>query len=299
MLYITLRQLEYVVGVAKAGSLTAAAAKLNVSQPALSVAITRVEDLQKQKIFIRKKGTQINLTAFGQIFVKHAKELLENARKLEDPDYLSSGQMQRLSIGCSYDLAPSYLAPILKHIRCVFPEIELISHEMGIEELAISIRDGVLDFALSYDLGFDANFERDIFKDIIPHAFVSMDHPLATFSEISLQELAKEKLILSNQELSINHMLNLFRRYDLMPQIVHRASSVEVMRSLAANDEGVGISYTLPPNEFSYDGKKLCKLRITNTEAIEPIVLVRNKLSPPMSPLLEVIEAVRSMGSQK
>lgn len=296
MLYITLRQLEYVVGVAKAGSLTRAASQMNVSQPALSVAITRVEDLQKQKIFIRKKGTPITLTAFGRVFIDHAEALLENARRLEDPANLATLQMQRISIGCSHDLAPSYLAPMLKHIRERFPNLELIPHMMGFEELATSIRDGVVDFALSYDLGFDASFEREIFKEITPHAFVSRDSTMARLKEVTLQELADTPLILSNQELSIHHMLNLFRRYDLMPRIVHRASSVEVMRSLAANGEGVGISYTLPPNDFSYDGKKLCSIKITNKDAIEPIILVRNGSSPPLSPLVDVMQTVLSLG---
>lgn len=295
MLYITLRQLEYVVGVANVSNLTGAASLLNVSQPALSVAITRVEALQKQKIFIRKKGTPISLTAFGRVFVKHAESLLENARKLEDPTYLSSLQMQRLSIGCSHDLAPSYLAPILKHVRSCFPDLELITHVMGYEEIATSLRNGTTDFALSYDLGFDASFEKEVFKNIAPHAFVSASHPMEKLKEISLQELTDEPLILSNQDLSIHHMLGLFRRHDLLPRVVHRASSVEVMRSLAANGEGVGISYTLPPNEYSYDGKKLCNVKINNTEAIEPIILVRNGLSPPLSPLLDVMDAVRTM----
>ena len=44
MLYISLRQYEYIVAVAEAGSLTRAAEHLNVSQPSLSVAITRVEE---------------------------------------------------------------------------------------------------------------------------------------------------------------------------------------------------------------------------------------------------------------
>ena len=54
MLYITLRQLEYVVAVARAGSLSEAAKTLGVSQPSLSVAITQVEDRLGLKLFICK-----------------------------------------------------------------------------------------------------------------------------------------------------------------------------------------------------------------------------------------------------
>ena len=43
MLYMTLRQMEYVVAVARGRSLSEAAVQLNVSQPSLSNALTQVE----------------------------------------------------------------------------------------------------------------------------------------------------------------------------------------------------------------------------------------------------------------
>ena len=52
MLYISLRQYEYIVAVAEAGSLTRAAEHLNVSQPSLSVAITRVEERLGALLFL-------------------------------------------------------------------------------------------------------------------------------------------------------------------------------------------------------------------------------------------------------
>ena len=73
MLYITLRQYEYVVVVADLGSLTEAAAHLNVSQPSLSVAITRVEQRLGASVFERARGAQIKITPFGHKFVAQAR----------------------------------------------------------------------------------------------------------------------------------------------------------------------------------------------------------------------------------
>ena len=85
MLYLTLRQMEYVVAVARAGSLSAAAVSLNVSQPSLSVALTQVEDHLGESLFLRRKGSPIIPTAFGERYVAEAAELLAMARRLSDP----------------------------------------------------------------------------------------------------------------------------------------------------------------------------------------------------------------------
>lgn len=47
------------------------------------------------------------------------------------------------------------------------------------------------------------------------------------------------------------------------------------MRSLAANGEGVGISYTLPPGDLSYDGAQVAAVSISDPVALEPVILAR------------------------
>ena len=92
MLHVSLRQLEYVVAVGRAGSLSAAAEALHVSQPALSVAIASVEGRVGEVLFLRRKGVAISLTAYGRIFMSEAEALLAVAQRLEHPGGLSQRQ---------------------------------------------------------------------------------------------------------------------------------------------------------------------------------------------------------------
>jgi len=75
----TLAQLRYVVAVARYGSVTAAAAALNVSQPSISVAIDNVEDALGQKLFVRQRGSGVALTSFGRKAVAKARQVLGEA----------------------------------------------------------------------------------------------------------------------------------------------------------------------------------------------------------------------------
>src|SRR5205807_2299493 len=97
---------------------------------------------------------------------------------------------------------------------------------------------GEIDLALTYDLGLDASFERELYARVAPQAWIPPDDPLARRDEIRLADLANRPLILSDQGLSIRHMLGLFRSLGITPHVAHRAASIEVMRSLAANGEG-------------------------------------------------------------
>ncbi len=292
MLYITLRQMEYIVAIAKAGSLTEAAQYLNVSQPALSVAITQVETRQQQKIFIRRKGSPITLTTYGKSYVKSAEKLLTEAARLEDYDAHTFHDLLPITVGCFEDLAPRYLAPILTNLKQHFPELKITPQVENFDNLANNMQNGSIEFALSYDLGLDASFDKTIITTLSPHALIAPDHPLAKTSTLNLANLADTPLVLTDQGLSIQHIIRLFQNHGLLPKVAHRAASLEVMRSLAANGEGIGISYTVPPTNQSYDGKPLKAIPITDPEAKEPIVLVRSALNPLIPPMPAVMESV-------
>ena len=73
----------------------------------------------------------------------------------------------------------------------------------------------------------------------------------------------------------MRHVLALFHRAGCTPRVRHRVRSVEVMRSLAAHGEGVGISYSVPASAQSQDGCPLVSLPITDAGAAEPVILAR------------------------
>ena len=280
MLYLTLRQIEYVVAVARAGSLSAAASVLNVSQPSLSVALSQVESSLGQKLFVRNKGAPLRLTTFATRYVVEAEALLAMARRLEDPEVIRRTVNGSLTLGCFEDLAPYHLAPILQQLRAFLPGVDLGWRIADFETLARDMRDGRIDLALTYDLGLDSTFSRKALAQAAPFAFFSNRHALAARASVTLAEIAGEPLILFDELLSNRHALQLFRGLGLSPAVAHRVRSLEIMRSLAANGEGVGISYTRPPGDLSYDGARVVAVAISDPVAREPVILARSGGTP-------------------
>lgn len=108
MLSLTLRQIEYAAAVAQHHGMSAAASALNVSQPALSVAISQLETHLGQALFLRRPGGRLMPTSFGQRWLAGAEETLEHLARLADPTRLT-GQTLRLAV--FEDLAASCLGP--------------------------------------------------------------------------------------------------------------------------------------------------------------------------------------------
>jgi DNA-binding transcriptional LysR family regulator len=280
MLHVSLRQLEYIVAIGKAGSMSAASHQLSVSQPALSVAITHIENRVGFPLFIRRKGVAITPTAFGRIFLKDAEDLIADADRLEQPGAMSRRRQARVRIGILEELAPAWFAPVIVKLRETCPDTEFQVLAMSFETLTSALLSGQIDLGLTYDLGLDASFQRDLLVHVAPWIWISPEDELALRETISLAEIADRPLILSDQALSVRHMLGLFRTIGLTPTVKHRAASIELLRSLSANGEGIGISYTNPPGSTTYDGRQVVRVQITDAYAIEPVVLAYTGLQP-------------------
>ena len=292
MLYITLRQYEYIVAVADLGSLTAASARLNVSQPSLSVAITRVEQTLKQKIFARQKGAAIVVTPYGHRFVGQARILLEQARSIESGDDAA----RPFTLGCFEGIAPWYLAPALMALRSRCPFVRFRGVEGRFSDLAADVAEGRIDMAISYDLDFADGFTQKPLGRISPVAFLAVDHPLAGAETLDLGQLADHPIILFNEHLSESYMRNLFAKLRILPNVVHRASSLETMRSLAAHGSGIGISYSRPPGDISYDGKPLVTIPISTPDATADIVLFWSSLRPADDMFATIVQTIEDIG---
>ena len=291
MLYNTLRQYEYIVAVADTGSLTGAASLLNVSQPSLSVAITRVEAQLGQPVFLRRKGSSVNITPYGHGVIEGARALLQQAEEIER----GPAKAPPFVIGFFEDIAPWYLAPALERMHSQFPTMRFKAREGRFSDLADDLSEGRVNLAISYDVGFEGGFDRRVVQTIAPVAFLSRDHPLARRSSLELTELATHPILLFDEDLSEHFVRGLFDKLRLSPTIKQRVRSLELMRSLAAHGAGVGISYARPPADVSYDGKPLVTVPISTAEAAADISLIWSALRNPEPRFSEVLDALSQL----
>jgi DNA-binding transcriptional LysR family regulator len=280
----SLRQLRYALAAAKHSNLTLAAEELHVSQPSISTAITELELLFGQPLFVRQRGLGVSLTPFGRTVMAQAKRVLAEARAFSDIGSDSSDFSGELVLGCYEDLAPYCLPQILKRLQQEHPQVTVEMREGGFEYLGKRLAEGALELALTYDLGLPANMECIELCQLTATALLAADHPLANETHVSLKALSECNLVVTDQIHSWQHVLDLFNIYGLSPQSVQRTHSFEFQRSLVANGFGVALTYTRPFGDHSYDGQPLVCRPLQEKLPAQRIVLAydqRYPLTPP------------------
>ena len=295
MLSISIRQLEYIIAVAKYGSVTTAADQINISQPALSVAVAKLESHLGKPLFIRRKGSPMVLTTYGREFVKQASTLVGEFETLLQPDRNSFDQRGPVVMGCFEDLGPLIIGKIYTSLYKKFPGINLTIKTGDFDWIADQMITGRIEFAITYDMGMDINADILEIAKLYPHVLVHPNHPLNKINAVSLKAVSTEPLILVNQKHSIWHITRLFRDLQLTPNIVYHASNLEIMRNMVANKLGVGMSYTQSRSTISYDGKKLAYKLLSDDLPPEPVVIASNRSNPMSLFAQEVINEIASL----
>ena len=127
---VKLRQIRVFLQIAESGGMTAAAAALGLSQPAVSKSLAELEDLLGAKVFLRI-GRRMVLTPEGEGFRRHAREAVA-ALDAGAQGVRGEGGRQRLSVGLlptvSTRFFPAVVGRFLQGKPAVTLSIETGSH---------------------------------------------------------------------------------------------------------------------------------------------------------------------------
>ncbi|MDB5779921.1 MAG: LysR substrate-binding protein [Polaromonas sp.] len=271
MINFSLRQLEYLVAAAHHGGAARAAQALHVSQPSISKAISELENLWGERLFVRLHARGLEVTAAGAVRVRQARAVLRQAELLLAARAVALQGLLR--VGCLSTLGPRYLPDILSRLRIAHPDIEVQLVEGDIENLTRQLERGSLDVALLYDLGLARSVRLAPVADLQPYALLPWGHALARQSRLKLAELAREPLILIGLPHSRDYFLSLFRATGVTPRIAYESPSMEMVRTLVANGLGVSLLTTRPVRNISYDGKRIACRDLHGTLQPQSVVL--------------------------
>lgn len=139
------------VTIVESGSLTAAAAKLNISQPSLSVQLKNIEQNYNIKLINLSRGvSKLELTDGGKIFYEKAKYIctLENATHMELKNF-RKGLAGTIKISISPAKVSSFITNYLEPFHKKYPLITYELREAPVNEQINHILNGISDFALA------------------------------------------------------------------------------------------------------------------------------------------------------
>jgi LysR family transcriptional regulator, benzoate and cis,cis-muconate-responsive activator of ben and cat genes len=240
-----LRHLRYFVAVAEAENVTRAAAKLHVSQPALS---RQIHDLEDEIGFslLERSAKSVRLTAAGKVFLTEAQAVLQRADEAVKKARAATGGAQgEVHVGYAPSLTVQILPPMLRAFQGEFPRGRVSLHDLSSEEMIEQLGTKKLQVALT--VRPPAKLLRGLaFVEIARYAMVvavAPNHPLAKLKVITLQQVAPEPLIgLSRQDYPEYHVetKKLFAAVGLKPKIAEEHEGGTGI--IAAVEAGRGIA---------------------------------------------------------
>ncbi|SOZ36962.1 LysR family transcriptional regulator [Cupriavidus neocaledonicus] len=254
MIPFSFRQLEYFVAAAEHGSISAAARARHVSQPSVSTAIAQLEDSLGEPLFRRQVSRGLSLTPAGQRLLGKARDVLALAAGLAVDDGAGRGLSGQLSLTCFQDLGPYFVPRLLAGLRQRHPGISVTLFEADLATVHRTLQAGKAELAVTYELGLDARTGRRTLAELAPYALLPATHPLANSAEVSLADLAAERLILEDIPQTREYFLSLFWAHGLHPALHQYTQTFEMQRGLVAHGYGVALSCTRPAGDRSYDG---------------------------------------------
>jgi DNA-binding transcriptional LysR family regulator len=142
---MTLDQLRIFVAVAQREHVTRAAADLNLTQSAVSAAITALEARHATQLFDRI-GRRIALTQAGRLFLTEARAVLARAAAAESAlADLAGLKRGALALAASQTVGNYWLPPLMTRFRAAYPGITLSLTIGNTETVAAMVQDGAAD----------------------------------------------------------------------------------------------------------------------------------------------------------
>jgi len=234
---ISIQDLRYVLALSETQHFGRAAKACFVTQPSLSNQLKNLETRLGTALFERSRK-HVMITDFGKQFVARAHDviqLMDDLETMQDDPFVGD-----LKIGIFPTLAPYLLPRVMPTLITDFPTLRFIVSEGKTATIHQQLRDGALDCIIAAAPLTEPHFDHQHLFDDAFFLAVYPEHPLASRTEVSLQDLKNERLLLledghcmRDQALSVCTLAGTPARED------YRATSLETLRYMVAAKVGI------------------------------------------------------------
>ncbi len=235
-----LKQLRYFKTVVETGGFSAASRRLHIAQPAISIAVRKLE--QEMELTLLHRGDrQISPTVEGEVLLRHALKLLALADEAElemrELRGLTKGEVR---LGIPSMLGSYYFPPILMGFKHRHPALRLSVYEQGTRRLQQMIHDGELDLGVVVADSPPADLETRLLTRAEMVACVPADHPFASRDSISVDEFFSQELVVFKPGYFLREFVDRFsERKDQAPRIAFETNLIPLTKAIVRQGFGI------------------------------------------------------------
>lgn len=243
-------QLRAIVVLAEELHFHSAAQRLQITQPALSQKLQRLEGEIGVTLFNRSQR-RVSLTEAGHAFLERSRTALSEIENgVRTARKAARGQTGNLHLGFVENASLNILPGLVSTFRKAAPEVELRLSEMISSDLYHRLHTGRIDVALCRPLSTDFAIEtvlvhREPYLAVLPEA-----HPLAALDRVSIAQLAREHMIIATGAKATylrNQFAPVFARAGFGIRVGQEVNQLPAILGLVSS----GIGYALLPESAS------------------------------------------------
>lgn len=288
---LTLRQLRSLAALAAGGSITAAAAKLNLTQPAVTLQLRGLQDLAGLPLLQRASGGML-LTPAGEE-LRSLYERIEAAISSCETslDMMAGRTGGHVSIG-AVSTAKYFVPFAIAAFSKLYPQVKVSLQIGNRQEIRQALRGYDLDVVIMGRPPQDMDIEHHLIGDH-PHVIIApRNHRLAGVSGLSTADLAEETLLTREPGSGTRTLMEqLFEGTDPEPRIGMELSSNESIKQAVMAGLGVAfISAHTVATEI--DDGRLITLDVAGLPVVRQWLVVRRSdkvLLPPAQAMLDFL----------
>jgi DNA-binding transcriptional LysR family regulator len=244
--------------IASERSFSRAAEKLRRTQPAVSLALQRLEADLGEKLLDRS-GKEIQLTDIGHTVLEYARRFENLQGELENSlAELRDNSAGRLSIGAN-ESTSLYLLQHIQRYRKLYPKVKVQVRRSLSSKIPSELIDGNLELGVvSYNPRDERLVSQVIFTDSLAFV-VSPSHRLAGRDSVSIAELGRETFLAHNVVSPYREaVLREFRKHQVELNMDIEMPTIETIRKLVQANLGVAFLPRMCVESEIGQGKLCC-----------------------------------------
>lgn len=254
---ISLRQIRYFVATAESGQVSQAAVNLSISQSAITTAVKELETIVGAVLFERTPHG-MELTTAGRQLLSHAYDILQKVDDVTSLHLVTSGVKGKLTLAATYTVIGYFLPLHMERLKRQFPDIDIQLFELNRE----SVEEGLL--SNRYDLAvmltsniLNPELQTEKLLSSQRRLWLPARHALLAMPSVGLKEVADQDYIMLTVDEASHTSLKYWSHTPYTPKVSLRTSSVEAVRSLVANGQGVAILSDMVHRPWSLEGRRI------------------------------------------
>lgn len=249
-----LEQLYYLVEIYQAKTISLAAERAHISQPALSAAISKLED-ELGVLLLKRTNQGVYPTDIGEVIIEKAQEIIDN---VEDIKRIAQKNTMELNGNISLAVDPgvniTFMPDSLTNFKYNHPKVDILLKVGESNNILRDIQSGKADFGIILKTdelvkAKDLNL-RELFEDELV-LITGQNSPIAKKEEVTLEEAMAQPLVLYNTEYVTNcGISSILKKYGDI-NVLFRVDNLEMLEKILVQRDCVAFVPKFMAEEYA------------------------------------------------